>query len=330
VLGLSKDEINACYDEIVRFADIGGFIDQPVKTYSSGMMVRLAFAVQAQIAPKILVVDEALAVGDARFQMKCFERLRKLKEAGTSIILVTHSVEQIVTHCSKAILLEAGHVVKIGAPKDVVNVYMDLLFGGGSPQAAPLGVSTVGLDRVAPEHPSETANLITDRDVFGTRPGYNPYEFRWGDGAAKIMDFVLTADNQPYPAALRNGRVVTLLVTIKFFADIFRPIFGFTLKTKEGVTVYGANSETLNVAEIQESGRDGQTLTLRIDFDCRLASGDYFLSLGIASKRGDSIVPHDRRYDSIHLQVEPNSSFFGLTDIALRVQVEDRFNPALC
>ena len=114
VLGLSQEEIDMRFDDIVAFADIGEFIDQPVKTYSSGMMVRLAFAVQAQVLPDILIVDEALAVGDAKFQAKCFECLKQLKAKGTSILLVTHSSEQIVTHCSHAMLLNAGSVLVAG------------------------------------------------------------------------------------------------------------------------------------------------------------------------------------------------------------------------
>ena len=128
IIGLSNQEISYRFDDIVSFADIGNFLDQPVKNYSSGMMVRLAFAVQSQIDPDILIVDEALAVGDAKFQAKCFERLRQLKERGTSILLVTHSSEQIVTHCSKAILLDKGVQLETGEPKFVVNRYHDLLF----------------------------------------------------------------------------------------------------------------------------------------------------------------------------------------------------------
>ncbi|MBP1039251.1 ABC transporter ATP-binding protein, partial [Serratia fonticola] len=109
ILGLSKSEIDNKFDAIAAFADIGDFIEQPVKTYSSGMVVRLAFAVQAQVDPDILIVDEALAVGDAKFQAKCFDRLRQLKNNGTSILLVTHSGEQIVTHCDKAVLLSGGN-----------------------------------------------------------------------------------------------------------------------------------------------------------------------------------------------------------------------------
>lgn len=129
VLGLCKEEIDQRFDDIAAFADIGEFIEQPVKIYSSGMMVRLAFAVQAQVEPDILIVDEALAVGDAKFQAKCFERLKQLKEQGTSILLVTHASEQIVTHANQALLLNSGDVICYGEPRDVVNQYMDLLFG---------------------------------------------------------------------------------------------------------------------------------------------------------------------------------------------------------
>ena len=133
ILGLSKEEIAARYDAIVDFADIGDFINQPVKTYSSGMTVRLAFAVQSQIEPDILIVDEALSVGDAKFQAKCFDRLRQLKENGTSILLVTHSSEQIVTHCTRALLIDKGIQLEYGEPKAVVNKYMDMLFGKEAP-----------------------------------------------------------------------------------------------------------------------------------------------------------------------------------------------------
>ena len=129
VLGLSKAEVDDKFDDIAAFADIGQFIEQPVKTYSSGMTVRLAFAVQAQVDPNILIVDEALSVGDAKFQAKCFARLKQLKENGTSILLVTHSTEQIVTHCSSAILLNDGVQIETGEPRRVVNRYLDLLFG---------------------------------------------------------------------------------------------------------------------------------------------------------------------------------------------------------
>lgn len=321
VLGLSKEEVDKRFDDIAAFADIGQFIDQPVKTYSSGMVVRLAFAVQSQVEPDILVVDEALSVGDAKFQAKCFERLRQLKENGTSILLVTHSSEQIVTHCSTAILLNNGTQLETGEPRHVVNRYMDLLFGK---EKKAIGRGSEKLSAV-PEIITSTPAYQLSRleDAFATRNGYNPHEYRWGDGAATILDFYLTADDEPYTSAVSTGQQITMAVSIKFHRDFYRPILGITIKTKEGVTVYGVNSETLACDDFLKLGRSGSAIQAEIVFTCRLAPGDYFISLGIGSKHGEEVIPHDRRYDSIHLQVRPNSTFFGLADLNLKMNAEE-------
>jgi len=317
LLGLSNEEIDTRYEDIVAFADLGGFIDQPVKTYSSGMMVRLAFAVQAQVAPDILIVDEALAVGDAKFQAKCFDRLKKLRDNGTSILLVTHTSEQIVTHCSSALLLENGRVMEAGQPRSVVNHYMDLLFGKDkksldSPSESRLATS-------AHEAVSQNYPLSLTEDVFATRPGYNQHEYRWGDGSASILDFYLSADGETYPSAISTGQNITLVISVKFLSGLVRPILGITIKTKEGVTVYGINSETLDVDEFKSLGQSGQVAYVKASFCCRLAPGDYFISLGVATMQGAEITPHDRRYDSIYLQVRPETTFFGLVDLDIKL-----------
>ena len=317
VLGLSKEEVDERFDDIAAFADIGQFIDQPVKTYSSGMVVRLAFAVQSQVEPDILVVDEALSVGDAKFQAKCFERLRQLKENGTSILLVTHSSEQIVTHCSTAILLNNGAQLETGEPRHVVNRYMDLLFG--KEKTAIQTESKRHSEVPAASCTAIAYQLSQLEDCFATRHGYNPYEYRWGDGAATILDYYLTTDDETYPSAISTGQRVTLAVSIKFHRDFYRPILGITIKTKEGVTVYGVNSETLECDDFLKLGRGGSVAQVETVFTCRLAPGDYFVSLGIASKYGEEVIPHDRRYDSICLQIRPNSLFFGLADLELKM-----------
>ncbi len=320
VLGLSEAEMHACFDDIVDFADIGDFIRQPVKTYSSGMAVRLAFAVQAMVGPDILVVDEALAVGDAKFQAKCFDRLNQLKQRGTSILLVTHSGEQIVTHCSQAILLDNGMMVEKGEPKQVVNRYMDILFGKERKTVA------VPAEAPSPFAAGQVADgaypLNNLEDVFATRPGYNPHEYRWGDGTAIIQDFYLLADDTPFPSAVTTGQRIRLVVSIRFCEDLVRPILGITVKSKEGVTLYGTNSETLTIDDFQQYGRKGTVINAVAEFSCALAQGDYFLSLGVATRVGEEIVPHDRRYDAIHLQVRPNATFFGLTDLGLRLSAQ--------
>ena len=320
VLGLSEAEMHACYDDIVDFADIGDFIRQPVKTYSSGMAVRLAFAVQAMVGPDILVVDEALAVGDAKFQAKCFDRLNQLKQRGTSILLVTHSGEQIVTHCSQAILLDNGTMVEKGEPKQVVNRYMDILFGK---ERKTVTVPAVASSPVAADQVADGAYPLNNvEDVFATRPGYNPHEYRWGDGTAIIQDFYLLADDTPFPSAVTTGQRIRLVVSIRFCEDLVRPILGVTVKSKEGVTLYGTNSETLTIDDFQQYGRKGTVINAVAEFSCALAQGDYFLSLGVATRVGEEIVPHDRRYDAIHLQVRPNATFFGLADLGLRLSAQ--------
>lgn len=317
VLGLNRDEIDACYEDIVAFADIGEFINQPVKTYSSGMVVRLAFAVQAQVSPDILIVDEALAVGDAKFQAKCFECLRQLKSKGTSILLVTHSSEQIVAHCSKAILLDAGRTIEYGEPRHVVNRYMDILFGKEKKEIDVVSGNDSEVEKLKEESPRTQLNTIDD--VFSTHPGYNHHEYRWGDGAAKILDYCLSANGEDYPAAVSTGQSIVLRISIKFLSELIRPIFGLTIKTREGVTVYGVNSETLGVRDFQSLGASGSVVEVKAVFNCRLASGDYFVSLGIATNEGGEVIPHDRRYDAVHFQVRPEEKFFGLVDVGINL-----------
>ncbi|WP_268799484.1 ABC transporter ATP-binding protein [Pseudomonas huanghezhanensis] len=323
VLGLTREEVNNRFDAIAGFADIGEFLDQPVKAYSSGMAVRLAFAVQAQVDPEILVVDEALSVGDARFQAKCFERLRQLKENGTSILLVTHSSEQVVTHCSRAILLEQSRVEMIGESRPVINRYTDILFGREKTDVAAvadLAASEAPVGKTQDARPD--VSLSFDEDVYSSRPGYNPHEYRWGDGAAILTDFHLASAGREYPSSVEPGDEITLTLAFKFNRHIINPILGFTVKTKEGVTVYGTNSYLLDCEEAREMGGTGAKSKAKLRFKNRLATGDYFISIGLASREGEEIVPHDRRYDSIHFIVEPTPKLLGLIDLAVTMEID--------
>ncbi|KXU91590.1 sugar ABC transporter ATP-binding protein [Caballeronia megalochromosomata] len=321
VLGLSREETEHRFDDIVAFADIAKFIDQPVKTYSSGMALRLAFAVQSQIDPDVLIVDEALAVGDARFQAKCFDRLKRLKENGTSILLVTHSSDQIVNHCSRAVLLDSGQLVMQGEPRDVVNKYMDLLFGGDrraaeetAPELIVSGTTEHGMDH----HP-----LSLSQDVFSNKAGYNHHEYRWGDGAASILDFSLRADGHE-PHIIISGQAIHLSASVRFNRTVVRPIFGITIKTREGVTVAGTNSELLSdEVHTHGIGDGGSGVVVHLKFRCALATGDYFISLGVASRTEETIVPHDRRYDAVHFTVAPTNTFYGLADLDLRMDISE-------
>lgn len=314
LLGLSKAEIEEKFDSIIDFADIGQFIDQPVKTYSSGMMVRLAFAVQAQIEPDILIVDEALAVGDAKFQARCFERLKQLKQNGTSILLVTHSTEQIVTHCSRAVLIDSGVVMDIGEPRNVTNYYLDLLFGRS---VKPSTTEDESFDSMQSSCDNDVITLSQNEDVFLGRPISNNLSYRWGDQKAIILDYLLFSEGINYPTALRSGSKIELSMSVRFKEEIFRPIIGFTVKNKEGITVYGTNSELLEFEDVMSTGSKDSVEIISMSFTCSLAPGDYFISLGVASKASEDVEPHDRRYDAIHIHVEPDKTMFGLSNMNL-------------
>lgn len=320
LLGLRKKEIDARLEDIVAFADIGDFVERPVKTYSSGMVLRLAFAVQSQIDPDILAVDEALSVGDAKFQVKCFNRLKQLQENGTAILLVTHSIEQIVTHCSHAILLNDGAVLEAGEARRVANCYQDLLFGKEKKtleSAIPQSTNSPALPVVKSAY-----ELSNQEDIFSTQAGYNHHEYRWGDGSATILDFYLAAEGEAYPAAVTTGQKMCLAISVRFNDELIRPILGISIKTKEGVTVYGVNTETLDCDEFQALGAKESIVHVEAYFGCRLAPGDYFISLGVATRQGEEIIPHDRRFDSIHISVRPDTNFFGLADLGLELSAK--------
>lgn len=321
LLGMRRHEIDAKLDQILAFADIGDFIDHPVKMYSSGMVVRLAFAVQAQIDPDVLIVDEALAVGDARFQAKCFARLKALRDRGTSILLVTHSTEQVVTHCDRAVLLEGGKQIADDAPRPVVNQYLDLLYGRAGVAAAVAHEPSARNYDLSGQLQAIDPDFFTRTDAaFASRPLYNPYEHRWGDRRAEIMDYAIFADDVAYPQTVQVKSRLTCYVRCRFLSTIVRPIFGITLKTKEGVTIYGTNTE-LTPTEIGFASEAGEQV-VECTFELNCASGDYFLSFGIASREpsGD-IVPHDRRYDAVHIHLESGNGFLGMTDLRAELKV---------
>jgi len=317
LLGFSEEEIDQRFDRILEFSGIGHFIDQPVKTYSSGMSVRLAFAVQAQSDPDILIVDEALAVGDAKFQAKCFAHIKALKQRGTSILLVSHATEQIATHCDRAIFLNDGVMVTAGKPRDVINTYMDFMFGAERTQEA------AELDKEGPAVLAASDDTLSlTEELYHTRQTYNPHEYRWGDRAARILDYAVAAGENSNPATVDIGDQVRLRLSIAFSQEVVRPILGFTIKTKEGVTLYNTNSELQGCREITASGASGEVTVASIAFNAAFAPGEYFVSLGVASRRPDgTVVPHDRRYDSIQLTVvaRDRHNFSGFFDLQAKM-----------
>jgi lipopolysaccharide transport system ATP-binding protein len=325
LLGLSQPQIDAKFDQIASFADIGEFIESPVKHYSSGMYARLAFAVYSSLDPQILIVDEILSVGDARFQAKCFRRIRELRDAGTSILLVSHSSEQIIQHCEKALLLHQGRCLSFGEPRPVINQYTELLFGSDKSDIKP----ATPIARTQPS-PSAPKNLPADpfftdhsgKDLFNSHNTYNPYEHRWGNGEAQILDYFLqTDDGTAYPPNVTIDSVATLFIKIMAHRQIEMPIFGLNIKTKEGLLLFGSNSLISAGPQQRRPLIPGQIEIVQFRWNIRYNTGDYLLSVGLAAGAAlDSAVALDRRYDSILLPVLPTLKFVGLADMGLSIE----------
>lgn len=328
LLGLSMSEIENRFDQIAAFADIGNFIDQPIKTYSSGMTVRLAFAVSASIDPDILVIDEALAVGDIRFQAKCFNRLKQLQNSGTAILFVSHSTDQIVKHCKNALLLDRGTMIEVGKPKAITNRYMDLLYGVESKSTAATD-NTIGpadivhAEQIISVHSDRTPFLPDAIDRFAERPGYNPAEYRWGQGGARILDFRLFDKGTQDTVQLYADEEYTLHAKI-YLDEIKNPVFGFYIKTIDGLLITGANSRDYAVdrSTCELTFNAGQLYVVSFSLFPRLASGEYMISIGVAEDFEGELSPLDRRYDSILIHVINRQPYFGLVDLGSRCSVK--------
>jgi lipopolysaccharide transport system ATP-binding protein len=322
LLGLSHSEILSRYQEIIRFADIGEFIDRPVKTYSSGMFARLAFAVASSVSPDILIVDEILAVGDAKFQARCFARLRELRDGGTTIFFVSHSAEQVVQHCTRAAVLEHGNLVYVGEPVKAVNHYLDRLFGrsrqtsGGDSESEKNGLQEP-LTRVPSEAPDRFKSLSDEE--FSKSPLYNKYEHRWGDQAASILDFEVVNSQSEQSLTFKEGEAVSVFLKIRFNTKVPRPIYGFTVKTKEGFVAFGSNSEMAGNSRISADVEGGEIVIIKFSLTLSVVPGDYFISVGVASHVNGELIPHDRRYDSIHLNVVGQTNFYGLARLPFAI-----------
>jgi len=277
VLGMQKEEMALRFDEIAAFAGIGEFIDQPVRTYSSGMFVRLAFSVAIHVDPKILIVDEAFAVGDASFQSKCFQRIKAFQEDGGSILLVTHSLEQVGHFCDRALLLDHGKLIAYGDVSETLTRYVDR--------------TTASATRVEDKPPHQ--------DPFSSHPSYNRKETRWGDRAAVITDVCLIQDGLKNPNTFFSGLEMELILTIEYQAIVHRPIYGLTVKSRNGAQLFNTNSLQLPVS----AQKRGDVVQACFRFRPFLDEGEYSISVGVAGETQGGIVAHDRRYDSIDFRI---------------------------
>lgn len=281
IMGFTRKEMQRRMPEIEAFADIGEFFDQPVKTYSSGMSVRVAFAAAIHIDPEILIVDEALAVGDAKFQHKCYARMEDFRNRNKTIILVTHDVGQITAHCDRAILLNRGRLVMDGRPRDVVDRYIETMFGHDDP--LPCAEQDAGESRYEPGSALHSGLEYSDEKRIEERRSYCKNEIRFGDRRAEIIDCAIESGGVWDPVQINFGDAINIYIKLQFTAE-FAPLYGFGIKTLAGIEVYGSNTY---MQHIPVSASKPATLQMvRFSFSAPLRPGDYFLDVGVAEMDG--------------------------------------------
>lgn len=268
LMGFSHRETARLFPKIERFAEIGQFIRQPVKTYSSGMYVRLAFAIAASVEPDILVIDEALAVGDAVFQHRCVRRIKELHDLGCTILFVSHDTAAVRALCDRAILLNAGRLIADGDPADVLNEYQ----------------------RIVMER-EETYDAGTPKDAEESNTLNRPqapvhYTYRHGDGSATIVDTQLCDSAGRAVHVVETGAPLTADVTVRFEKGVENPVIGFLVRNRHGVHAYGTNTKEQRI----ELGAlaSGEVRTIRFAFGCWLGADDYSISFAVHSPEGQA------------------------------------------
>lgn len=291
ILGLTKKEIDSKYDEIVSFADIGEHLFQPVKTYSSGMVVRLAFAVQACIRPEILIVDEALSVGDEKFQRKCFEYIEKLKDDGCSILLVTHSTSTVEKFCQRGILMHQGVMHAEGAAKDIVDQYHALLYTDQKEYYKRLLLQKE-------EQKEQTQEKKVQQDSGDLNIKEVPVERR-----AEIVGVSVLSEDGTNMDYFQTGEKTLIEIDVIVNQKIPEIQAGILLRTVEGVSAYGTSTMYFN-SNI-ENVVQGERLTIRFALNLYLSPGTYFLTTSIAEAISDGDMLYlDRKTDSAVVKVD--------------------------
>ncbi|MBI3934039.1 MAG: ABC transporter ATP-binding protein [Acidobacteria bacterium] len=297
ILGLSRIEIERNLPRIERFAEIGEFMDRPVKTYSTGMCLRLAFAVAIHVDPEILVVDEVLAVGDAIFVNRCVQKFEEMCQRGVTVLLVSHDLGLVKLLCDRALLLSRGRVVAEGEPGDVVNQYNGLVLQGQQAFAASQAAVPPG------ESPEELSGPLV-------------YSYRHGDQQAVIGGVELFNEGGQPVRVLRSGDTARVRVVVHFRETHPRPVVGIMIRTRIGMEVFGTNTE-LEEAPLGPAGR-GESLEVNFQFACWLAPQEYTLTVATQSPDGSS---HDWLDDVLSFQVIDVRRVAGVANLRASVTV---------
>lgn len=292
ILGVTQAEMEARFDDVAAFADIGDFLDYPVKTYSSGMYMRLAFSVAISVNPRILIVDEALAVGDARFQQKCISRIKRLREDGVSILFVSHDSDAVRRLCDHAIVLERGRVVNQGSAANMTNWYLSLMSVNFDLERQKL-IEEAAMEQEEQEQnfelevlsPLEESALEPAGAVPDTVLDHKDFEnefkyYRHGDGAARINKVLIRNSKGELTGTVFMGEIVSIEFYVDFYSDQQSHILGFYVRDRLGTDIIGLNTfqEHARVPTVQAGERVAYRFTFRID----TRPGVYGISPGLA------------------------------------------------
>lgn len=319
VLGLTNEEVDARFDEIIAFADIGDFIEQPVKTYSSGMMVRLAFAVIAHVNADILVVDEALAVGDVFFNQKCMRFLRTFMKTGT-ILFVSHDTSSIRNLCTKAMWLNKGVTKSIGTPKDISEAYLEAIYIENNEERLQEGIAK----DAAKENLNKIAsNLVADEDEsikvlinqITESAGFTKGSF--GAGGATVLGARMVNAQQQNVVVTDGNQAVTLVIVVKAEIGIQHPIIGFSVKDKYGQDLFGENTYK-KYQNIDAACIPGALIIAKFNFTMPyLQPGDYSISAAIADGTQEAHTQLHWVHDAIVFKSSCRGGSTGLVGIPM-------------
>lgn len=307
ILGLAREDTLARFDGIASFADIGDFIDQPIKTYSSGMLMRLAFAVQTVLDPNVLIVDEALSVGDAKFQEKCFRKLRRLREDGTTILFVSHDINAVTSFCDRAMLFNAGQLVDSGKPISVAKTYIESLYSDSSSKNA---IEKMEVRTVTSEIDQKSNNEGNARETTGIDS--ENQEHRFGNRNVEILSVGIFDQTGKKTEVLVSGQRYSITQTIIARTYVNDLASGFIIRNKRGVDLFGITNKTANVKTPELT--TGEVLEITIEVDAWLAAGDYFLQ---AANAGGDGIQYDCRIDAIHFTVINTPALFSTSIVNL-------------
>lgn len=327
MMGFSRKEMEAKLQDILDFADIGDFVYQPVKTYSSGMFVRLAFALAINVEPEILIVDEALSVGDVFFQSKCYRRMDEIRKNGTTIVMVTHDMGSIIKYCDKVILLNRGEFIAEGSAGKMVDMYKKILagqmealreelaqmsdFSGEKVVLAEMGAGEAGEDSASADKGTGSALMRNKLTVNANREEY-------GDGRAEIFDMGLIDQRGNITNLLLKGESFTIKEKIRFNDAIQAPIFTYTIKDKKGNDLTGTNTlfEGTDIKPVKK----GDVYEVAFTQKMTLQGGEYLLSMSCTGfENGEHVVYH-RLYDVVNITVISNKNTVGVYDMEPEVE----------